>query len=136
MWWKNGYRTRTGNISAAEKLLKETILTGFREKVFKKKDLEHVNVDTAVQEKNITFPTDAKLYYLGIRILNRYAKKHGVKTKQTYERLKKYIVKGFTMDDERLKSAGGRNYFDELLTLIRDIRSSEKVYWHSIYIMN
>ena len=45
------------------------------------------------------------------------------------ERLKEYIVKGFTMDDERLKKAGGGSYFDELLARIRDIRSSEKVFW-------
>src|SRR5260221_7606031 len=41
------------------------------------------------------------------------------------ERLRELIVKGFTMDDERLKKAGGGNYFDELLQRIRDIRSSE-----------
>ncbi len=45
------------------------------------------------------------------------------------QRLREYIVKGFTMDDERLKQAGGGNYFDELLARIRDIRSSEKVFW-------
>lgn len=44
------------------------------------------------------------------------------------ERLRKYIIKGFTMDDERLKSAGGGNYFDELLARIRDIRSSENIF--------
>ena len=38
------------------------------------------------------------------------------------ERLREYIIKGFTMDDERLKSAGGGNYFDEVLARIRDIR--------------
>lgn len=45
------------------------------------------------------------------------------------ERLREYIIKGFAMDDERLKEAGGGNYFDELLARIRDIRSSEKVFW-------
>ncbi|MEK7852224.1 MAG: virulence RhuM family protein, partial [Planctomycetota bacterium] len=45
------------------------------------------------------------------------------------QRLREYIVKGFTLDDERLKQAGGGNYFDELLARIRDIRSSEKVFW-------
>ena len=48
------------------------------------------------------------------------------------ERLKEYIVKGFTMDDERLKEAGGGLYFDELLARIRDIRSSEKVFWRKV----
>lgn len=48
------------------------------------------------------------------------------------QRLREYIVKGFAMDDERLKNAGGGNYFDELLARIRDIRSSEKVFWRKV----
>lgn len=48
------------------------------------------------------------------------------------QRLREYIIKGFTMDDERLKNAGGGNYFDELLARIRDIRSSEKVFWRKV----
>lgn len=46
--------------------------------------------------------------------------------------IKEYIVKGFTMNDELLKEAGGGNYFDELLARIRDIRSSEKVFWRKV----
>lgn len=45
------------------------------------------------------------------------------------QRLREYIIKGFTLDDERLKQSGGGNYFDELLARIRDIRSSEKIFW-------
>lgn len=45
------------------------------------------------------------------------------------QRLREYLVKGFTLDDERLKESGGGNYFGELLSRIRDIRSSEKVFW-------
>lgn len=48
------------------------------------------------------------------------------------QRLREYIVKGFTLDDERLKQAGGGNYFDELLARIRDIRSSEKEFWRKV----
>ena len=48
------------------------------------------------------------------------------------QRLREYIVKGFTMNDELLKQAGGGNYFDELLERIRDIRSSEKVFWRKV----
>jgi hypothetical protein len=48
------------------------------------------------------------------------------------QRLREYIVKGFTMDDERLKQAGGGNYFEELLARIRDIRSSEKIFWRKV----
>lgn len=47
-------------------------------------------------------------------------------------RLKEYIVKGFTMDDDRLKSLGGGNYWKELLDRIRDIRSSEKVMYRQV----
>lgn len=46
--------------------------------------------------------------------------------------LKEYLLKGFAMNDELLKKAGGSNYFDELLERIRDIRSSEKVFWRKV----
>ena len=46
--------------------------------------------------------------------------------------LKEYMQKGFALDDERLKRLGGGNYFDELLERIRDIRSSEKVFWRKV----
>lgn len=48
------------------------------------------------------------------------------------ERLKEYMIKGFTMDDERLKQLGGGNYWKELLDRIRDIRSSEKVLYRQV----
>lgn len=48
------------------------------------------------------------------------------------ERLREYIVKGFTMDDERLKQSGGGQYWKELLERIRDIRSSEKVLYRQV----
>ena len=46
--------------------------------------------------------------------------------------LREYIIKGFVLDDERFKQAGAGNYFDELLARIRDIRSSEKVFWRKV----
>ena len=46
--------------------------------------------------------------------------------------LKEYLIKGFAMNDELLKQAGGGNYFDELMDRIRDIRSSEKVFWRKV----
>ncbi len=48
------------------------------------------------------------------------------------KRLKEYMIKGFTMDDERLKNLGGGNYWKELLDCIRDIRSSEKVMYRQV----
>ena len=46
--------------------------------------------------------------------------------------LKEYLIKGFAMDDERLKNLGGGSYFKELLDRIRDIRSSEKVFYRQV----
>ena len=48
------------------------------------------------------------------------------------QRLREYIIKGFAMDDDRLKQSGAGNYFEELLARIRDIRSSEKVFWRKV----
>ena len=49
------------------------------------------------------------------------------------ERLREYLIKGFTMDDERLKEAGGRaRYFQELLQRVRDIRSSERMFYQKV----
>ena len=46
--------------------------------------------------------------------------------------LKEYLIKGFALNDELLKNAGGGNYFDELLSRIRDIRSSEKIFYRKV----
>ena len=46
--------------------------------------------------------------------------------------LKEYMVKGFSLNDERLKNNGMNPYFEELLARIRDIRSSEKVFWRKV----
>src|SRR5258706_14720279 len=53
------------------------------------KDLARVTVDTTVQPKNITFPTDAKLLHAAIKGLNRLAKKHGLRLRQSYARIAK-----------------------------------------------
>ena len=76
-----------------------------------------------------------KFYNLEVIISVGYrVKSHqGTKFRQwATARLKEYIVKGFTMNDDLLKQAGGGNYFDELLARIRDIRSSEKVFWRKV----
>jgi hypothetical protein len=65
---------------------------------------------------------------LGYRINSKVATKF---RQWATERLKEYIVKGFTLDDERLKN-GGRRYFRELLQRIRDIRSSERNLWQQV----
>lgn len=78
---------------------------------------------------------DTMFYNLDVIISVGYrVKSHqGTKFRQwATARLREYIVKGFTMNDELLKQAGGGNYFDELLARIRDIRSSEKVFWRKV----
>ena len=63
----------------------------------------------------------------------RVKSQRGVQFRQwATKRLNEYIRKGFTMDDERLKSLGGGGYFKELLEKIRDIRASEKVFYRQI----
>ncbi len=66
---------------------------------------------------------------LGYRVKSKIATNF---RKWATERLKEYMIKGFTMDDERLKNLGGGNYWKELLDRIRDIRSSEKVMYRQI----
>lgn len=76
-----------------------------------------------------------KFYNLDVIISVGYRVKslQGTKFRQwATQRLREYIVKGFTMNDELLKQASGGNYFDELLARIRDIRSSEKVFWRKV----
>ena len=77
-------------------------------------DVEHYNLDMIIS--------------IGYRVNSAVA----IKFRQwATERLHEYIVKGFTMDDERLKQNGGR-YFRELLQRIRDIRSSERNLWQQV----
>ena len=66
---------------------------------------------------------------LGYRVKSRIATNF---RRWATERLKEYMIKGFTMDDERLKNLGGGNYWKELLDRIRDIRSSEKVMYRQV----
>lgn len=95
--------------------------------------------DSVIKESLITAPDgkryQTKLYRLEaiIAIGYRVNSHRGTQFRQwATQRLREYIVKGFTLDDERLKQAGGGNYFNELLARIRDIRSSEKVFWRKV----
>jgi len=82
------WRQRVGAEKLAE-LLQETIALAVREKQVTQRELAQVNVDTTVQEKNITHPTDSKLYHTAIIKLARAAKHRGVKLRQTYIRVAK-----------------------------------------------
>jgi hypothetical protein len=79
-----------------------------------KRNLEHYNLDMIIS--------------VGYRVKSTIATKF---RQWATARLKEYIIKGFAMDDERLKEARN-DYFDELLARIRDIRSSEKVFWRKV----
>lgn len=73
-------------------LLKETVELAVREKQLPKQDLRQVTVDTTVQEKNITYPTDSKLLYTAIRKLGRAAQAYGITLRQSYLRVGKRAV--------------------------------------------
>jgi len=82
------WRKRLGE-AGCEKILKELIVVGVETETIEVKDLEKVIVDTTVQEKAITFPTDAKLQHRARVLLLKEAKKHGLKLRQTYLRVGK-----------------------------------------------
>lgn len=84
---------------------------------------------TRMVEREMPFYNLDMIISLGYRIRSRVATHF---RKWATERLKEYIIKGFTMDDERLKQLGGGNYWKELLDRIRDIRSSEKVMYRQV----
>lgn len=97
------------------------------------RDFRHTTQNGAIEGK--TQEKTVKHYNLDVIISVGYRVKslQGTKFRQwATARLREYIVKGFTMNDELLKEAGGGNYFDELLARIRDIRLSEKVFWRKV----
>jgi hypothetical protein len=85
---------------------------------------------------NSDFSTKPTNYYnldVIISVGYRVKSHQGTKFRQwATARLREYIVKGFTMNDDLLKQAGRGNYFEELLARIRDIRSSEKIFWRKV----
>lgn len=107
--------------------------------------ISHIFEEGELQENSVvrkfrTTATDGKTYNvvhynldmiisLGYRIKSHIATKFRI---WATERLKEYIVKGFTLNDERLKNLGGGNHWKELLDRIRDIRSSEKVMYRQV----
>ena len=102
------------NIFAEKELLEESVVKEY--------------LTTAADGKNY----QTKFYNLDVIISVGYRVKSHRGTQfriWATQRLREYIVKGFALDDERLKRRGGGNYFEELLARIRDIRSSEKVFW-------
>jgi transposase, IS5 family len=81
------WRKRLGD--KLEVLLAESLRVAHESGALRTKDLERVTVDTTVQPKAVTFPTDAKLVHAAIKGLNRLTRKHGVRLRQSYQRLAK-----------------------------------------------
>lgn len=98
-------------------LSREAVVRKFRTTAAdgKNYNVEHYNLDMIIS--------------LGYRIKSSTATQFRIWATQ---RLKEYLIKGFTMNDERLKEIGGGNYWKELLDRIRDIRSSEKVMYRQV----
>ena len=85
------WRKRIGE-AGAEELLKETIKAGLKLKAVKSFQLKRVNIDTTVQEKEIRFPTDARLYDRARRRLVDFAKERAIKLRQNYNRKSKQML--------------------------------------------
>ena len=86
--WRNRLKD-----SHLQELLEIKIKSGLKRKTIKKSSIKKVNVDTTVQEKNIIFSTDAKLYYRLIQHIVRKAKSYDIHLKQTYERSGKTLLR-------------------------------------------
>ncbi len=106
------------NILESHELVEESVIRNFRitAKDGKDYDTKHYNLDAILA--------------VGYRVRSE----RGIQfRKWATEKLREYLVKGFTMDDERLKEVGGRaRYFQELLQRVRDIRSSERRFYQKV----
>lgn len=110
-----------------------SVITKHINNVFEEHELEEKSNVQILHIANSDRPV--KLYNLDVIISVGYRVKsiRGTHFRRwATERLKEYMIKGFTMDDERLKQMGGGGYWRELLDRIRDIRSSEKVMYRQV----
>ncbi len=117
----------------------KSVISRHIKNVFDEGELDHdstvANFATVQREGEREVSRDVEYFNLDVIISVGYRVKSHRGTQfriWATQRLREFIVKGFVLDDERLKQAGGGNYFDELLARIRDIRSSEKVFWRKV----
>ncbi|MGM9843888.1 MAG: virulence RhuM family protein [Muribaculaceae bacterium] len=90
---------------------------------------QHGAMEGKTQEHKVTFYNLDMIISVGYRVHSYRGVQFRIWATKV---LKEYIVKGFALNDDLLKRAGGGNYFDELLARIRDIRSSEKVFYRKV----
>ena len=147
------YQTPDGDSQIEVKLQNDTVWLSLdqmaelfqRNKSTISRHVKNVLEDGELEEKSVvanfaTTATDSKTYSVSyynldmiISVGYRVHSYRGVQFRIWATKvLKEYIVKGFAMNDDLLKRAGGGNYFDELLARIRDIRSSEKVFYRKV----
>jgi hypothetical protein len=114
----------------------KSVISKHIKNVFTEGELEAISVVA----KNATTAADGKTYQVEffnldviISVGYRVKSHRGTQFRiWATKRLKEYIIKGFTLDDERLKNAGQGNYFEELMSRIRDIRTSEKNFYYKV----
>ena len=147
------YQTPDGDSQIEVKLQNDTVWLSLdqmaelfqRNKSTISRNIKNVLEDGELEEKSVvaffaTTASDSKTYSVAyynldmiISVGYRVHSYRGVQFRIWATKvLKEYIVKGFAMNDDLLKRAGGGNYFDELLARIRDIRSSEKVFYRKV----
>ncbi len=147
------YKTDDGNTRIEVRMVGDTVWLSLnqmaelfdRDKSVISKHISNLFEEKELQEKSVvakyaTTASDGKTYQIEhfnldviISVGYRVKSKRGTQFRiWATERLHEYLVKGFTMDDERLKRGGSGNYFDELLARIRDIRSSERIFWRKV----
>lgn len=121
------YQTSKSNISEH---IKNIFLEGELDEVSTVRKFRTVQIegDRSVSREQLHYNLDM-IISLGYRVKSITATQF---RRWATERLKEYMIKGFTMDDERLKNLGGGQYWKELLDRIRDIRSSEKVMYRQV----
>jgi len=110
-----------------------TVITKHINNIFLENELQEEsnvqNLHIANSDKPVKYYSLDVIISVGYRVKSHRGTQFRIWATQ---RLKEYIIKGFALDDERLKSAGQLNYFDELLARIRDIRSSERIFYQKV----
>ncbi|MCF7913510.1 MAG: virulence RhuM family protein [Candidatus Cloacimonetes bacterium] len=112
---KSTINEHIGNIYREQELEQSATMRKFGNSEFSTKPTNYYNLDVIIS--------------VGYRVKSKRGTQFRIWATQ---RLREYLIKGFVIDDVRLKESGGGNYFEELLAQIRDIRSTEKIFWRKV----